>query len=274
MTNKERIKAVYKILRKIIQYPESIFLVLKDETEYKKGLLKRYQRTQFPTTDITQFFVNKKAIVEKYTFLDGSSLITDLALLRSLAKSFDECDYLEIGTWRGESIVNVAADAKQCVSVSLSPEDIIARGIDVKYARLQGLLINDQKNIKIIHADSRQFDFSSLQQKFDLIFIDGDHSYEGVKSDTQQVYKLLKDDNSMIVWHDYGYNPETPRYSVIAGILDGLPIEAHGDLYHVSNTLCAIYTKKDLKSLIQESPVTPDKTFSVNLEVLSLHIPS
>ena len=43
--------------------------------------------------------------------------------------------------------------------------------------------------------------------------------------------KLLKDENSMIIWHDYGYNPETPRHSVIAAILDGLPASAHQHVF-------------------------------------------
>jgi predicted O-methyltransferase YrrM len=40
--------------------------------------------------------------------------------------------------------------------------------------------------------------------KIDLLFIDGDHSYEGVYSDWQSYYPLL-DSNSFIVMHDYGW---------------------------------------------------------------------
>lgn len=268
MTSTERIRAIYKILRKLFVYPSSIFQVLKDEAEYENYLNKKYKRTLFPTTDITQFLQENKATVDNYTFLDGSSLITDLALLRSLASSFNECVYLEIGTWRGESILNVAACAKQCISVNLSPEEIITRGLPEKYAKLHGCLLNNEENIKTIYADSTKFDFNSLNQKFDLIFIDGDHSYEGVKSDTQKVFPLLKNENSVIVWHDYGYNPEKPRHSVIAGILDGLPVEEQNNLYHVSNTLCAIYTKKKLKSSVQDLSVVPNKTFKINLQAV------
>ena len=271
MTNKDRIKAICKIVRKLIISPSSIFQVLKDETEYKNYLSGKYKKTQFPTTNIVQFFQDSKATVDNYTFLDGSSLITDLALLRSLAKSIPECDYLEIGTWRGESILNVAECAKQCTSINLSPEEIISRGLPEKYAKLHGCLIKDEKNIKIIFADSKQFDFTSLNQKFDLIFIDGDHSYEGVKSDTQKVYSLLKDENSIIVWHDYGYNPEMPRHSVIAAILDGLPTEAHDHLFHVSNTMCAIYTKRKLIASYQDSSVVPDKIFKIEVKIVSIN---
>lgn len=266
MTNRQRIKALYQILHKIIFKPSSIFLVLKDETEYEKYLLKKYQKTQFPTADINQFLIDGKGQINHYTFLDGSSLITDLALLKSIALSIPKCEYLEIGTWRGESIMNVADCAAHCTSINLSPKDIMALGLSEKYANLHGCLIKDKPNILSVHANSLSFDFSSLNQQFDFIFVDGDHSYEGVKSDSQKVYELLKDENSVIVWHDYGFSPEITRHLVMAAIMDGLPSEAHQFLYHVSNTICAIYTKRKLETISLESPVRPDKVFSVSFE--------
>ncbi|MEI6754173.1 MAG: class I SAM-dependent methyltransferase [Paludibacter sp.] len=266
MTNGQRLKAIYSILRKILIKPSSIFLVLKDETEYESYLLKKYRKIQLPTVDINNFLQNGTTEVNHFTFLDGSSLLTDLALLKSVAASYKKCDYMEIGTWRGESILNVADTGANCTSVNLSPEDIIAMGMNEKYAHLHGCLIPDENNIKSVYANSLTFDFGSLNQKYDLIFVDGDHSYEAVKSDSAKVYELLKDDNSMIIWHDYGYNPETPRHSVIAAILDGLPDEAHQYLYHVSNTICAVFTHRNLKSIVLESPVEPDKVFSIQLK--------
>jgi predicted O-methyltransferase YrrM len=266
MTNIQRINTIYRIIKKIIKKPASIFLILKDETEFEENLQKKYGITKLPTADINQFLSNGKESIDHYTFLDGSSMITDLALLKSIAKSIPSCEYLEIGTWRGESIMNVAENAAHCTSINLSPNDIIALGLDSKYAQLHGCLIINQSNIKTVHANSMDFDFASLNQKFDLIFIDGDHSYEGVKSDTSKVYDLLRDENSIIVWHDYGYNPEVTRHSVMAAILDGLPTEAHQYLYHVSNTICAIYTKRNINTEVQDSPVIPTKVFQINLQ--------
>ncbi len=265
MTNSQRLKAIYSIIRKILIKPSSIFLVLRDETEYKSYIQKKYDKSQFSTVDINQFFVDGQAEINHYTFLDGSSLATDLALLKSIAASYPTCEYIEIGTWRGESILNVADTGANCTSINLSPEDIIAMGLDEKYAHLHGCLIKDKSKIKTVYANSLTFDFSTLNQKYDLIFVDGDHSYEAVKSDSRKVFELLKDDNSMIVWHDYGYNPETPRHSVIAGILDGIPVSAHSHLYHVSNTICAIYCKQNLNATLLESPIKPDKVFKIQL---------
>ena len=266
MTNNQRFKAIYQIIRKIILKPSSIFLVLKDETEYELLLKKKYGKTRFPTIDINNFLINKTVEVGHYTFLDGSSLITDLVLLKSIASSFKDCEYLEIGTWRGESILNVSDTGANCTSINLSPEEIILMGLPDKYANQQGYLIKDQKNIQIIHANSLTFDFSKLNKKFNLIFVDGDHSYNAVRSDTKNVFELLKDDNSIIVWHDYGYNPETPRYSVIAAILEGLPTSSHKHLFHVSNTICAIYSKREYETIILDSFVKPEKVFKIELQ--------
>lgn len=267
MNFNQRIKAVKSIVKKLINTPKSIFLVLKDESEYEKYINKKYNISLFPTTDINNFLLQGKSEINHITFLDGTSTVTDLALLKSLASRFDKCNYLEIGTWRGESILNVA-DVKNttCTSISLSPAEIIEIGLSEKYAKLQNCLIKDVKNIALIQANSLTYDFSKLNQKFDLIFVDGDHSYEAVKSDTKNIFQLLKNDDSIIVWHDYGYNPETPRYSVIAAILDGLEKSEHKYLYHVSNTMCAIYTKRKIDSVLLDFPIKPDKIFKVEIE--------
>jgi len=267
MTIKEQLKASFKLIHKLVKKPKSIFLILKDETEYFDYLTRNYGKTEFPTVDINYFIGAKTVQINNYTFLEGSSLITDLALLKTIASKFEECDYLEIGTWRGESIVNVAdVQGSHCVSINLSPEQIIELGLPEKYAYEHGCLIKNKNNIQTIYADSLSFDFPSLNQKFDLIFVDGDHKYESVKSDTKNVFNLLKDDNSIIVWHDYGFDPATPRYSVISAILDGTPNDKRQCLYHVSNTMCALYTKQDLTSFLEIKSDNPNKIFEVNIQ--------
>src|SRR5690606_41176729 len=58
-------------------------------------------------------------------------------------------------------------------------------------------------------------------------------------SDTENVFKHLIHENSIIVWHDYAYNPEKVRFEVMQGILDGIPKKFHSNIYHVANTMCA-----------------------------------
>jgi hypothetical protein len=111
------------------------------------------------------------------------------------------------------------------------------------------------------------FDFSSLGKKYDLIFVDGDHTYEGVLSDTRNVFGLRKGPESVIVWHDYALTPDRFRPSVAAAILDGVPREYHKNLFHVSNTLCAVYMENcHLPTSMAAFPTRPNKSFSLRLE--------
>lgn len=59
---------------------------------------------------------------------------------------------------------------------------------------------------------------ADIPGRFDWIFIDSDHSYEGVTYDTTFASKLLAPAGSVLIWHDYGvpnqYNPGGPSFGV------------------------------------------------------------
>lgn len=189
-----------------------------------------------------------------------------MALLKALAKRYDKCQYLEIGTWRGESVANVSSVAQQCVTIDLPDKELIKfGGFNSEHLKLRAFFSKELKNVTHIKHNSITFDYSSLGKKFDLIFVDGDHRYEGVKNDTKNVFKLLKDDNSVIVWHDYGVTSEKISWTVLAGILDGCPEDKRDRLYHVSNTRCAIYINKTLKAYFMKSPHLPNKYFEIKI---------
>jgi len=237
------------------------------EDFYKRKAIKQHRRPQgFPTIDLLDLFPDLNININSYSFLDHTSSVIDIALLKSLAKQFNNCDYLEIGTLRGESIVNIAEVTNSCTSISLSDEEMKQMNINERYIQQQRLFSKNIPAINHIHSNSRTFDFKSLNKKFDLIFIDGDHEYEGILADTKTVFNLLKDENSVIVWHDYGFSPERTRWTTVAAILDGMPASEHNHLYHVSNSLCAIYTRKQFKTKFINSPEIPNKAFTIDLK--------
>ena len=75
---------------------------------------------------------------------------------------------------------------------------------------------------------------------------------------------------AFIVWHDYSPLYEIIDYEVFAGILDGTPIEFRKHLYQVSNTYCAIFTKKNYPTKQLDYPTVPDKQFIVNIKAEAL----
>jgi len=273
MSLKVKITKGFNLLKNSLKNPKSALKGIKKslQDDKKNYVIKKYGlKKGLPFIDILDLLPNFKETIFPYSYLSHSSYISDLALLKGLAKKFKNCRYLEIGTWRGESIANVAKVAKKCVSISLSDEELKKFGHNKNYIKLQRFFSKKFKNVEHISHNSHTYEYSKFKQGFDLIFIDGDHSYEGVKIDTQNMFKLLKDENSIIVWHDGGSNFENNRWSVLAAILDGCPPEKRKHLYRVSNTICTIYYPKKIKNSFLDYPNIPNKKFEIKINAKKL----
>ena len=261
-----KIGKLIRALGLIAAKPSRLNLVLEDNEAWKKKVdPKIVSQNGLLQVDLLELFPNFNESVKPYSFLDGTSLITDLALLRSLARKFEKCEYLEIGTWRGESVANVAEVAHHCVTINLPDEELMKIGKSKEYVALHRYYSKDLKNVLHIQHDSLTFDYASLNKKFDLIFVDGDHHFENVKKDTENIFGLLKDERSIIVWHDYAFSPEKIRWEVLAGILNGIPETGHKHLYHVANTLCCIYSKQSIKTHPFRADQQPNKKFELTI---------
>jgi predicted O-methyltransferase YrrM len=195
-----------------------------------------------PCCDISDLFPDFRETVFPYTFLDGTSTPLDLALLKLIARELGACRYLEVGTFRGESVANVAAVASECVTIDLSDEDFAALfRIDGAFRNV-GSLAQGLKNVTFVRGDSRTLDFSQFG-KVDLVFVDGDHTYEAVRHDTEMAFSVLRDQASVIVWHDYVFPSGEIRAEVLAGMLDGTPRDRQRYMRGVYPTWCAIYSE-------------------------------
>jgi predicted O-methyltransferase YrrM len=122
---------------------------------------------------------------------------------------------VEIGSYKGLSGAYLAAGAKEGVTTFLvdlwdrtkfnlvSEENRYAlsssdfQQITINNLRALGLYRNVVllKGLSVDHA-------SAWGQCIDLLFIDGDHSYEGIKSDYEAWYQHVKD-GGVIAFHDY-----------------------------------------------------------------------
>lgn len=262
------ISAIYEIIRN----PWLLNRVLQQPEIWEKHVINKYgiKNGLGVVTPKELYGDYTDSSLNLFTFLDGGSLVTDIVLLKTLAASFPHCSYFEIGTWRGESVANVAEVAEICYTLNLSDEEMREMGVGEDYIELQGFFSKNLKNVHHLKSNSKDFDFSSLNRKFDLIFIDGSHHYDDVKNDTEQVFKHLIHKESIIVWHDYATTPESVRYEVFAGILDGLPAESHQFLYHVGHTKSAIYFPQKLTKTKLISPVFPMAFYKVDIKYNSI----
>ena len=268
-----KLAKLFKAISLIVKQPSLLNKVLDDEDVNKQQVIDTYQLPKgLKTVDILQLLPNLSQTVEPYAAYDGGSTPLDLALLKGLAAAKPDCDYFEIGTWLGESAANVAAVAKQCVTLNLPDKEMQQIGLDEKYIGLHRFFSKKLMNVKHIQGNSQTFDYTTLNQKFDLIFVDGDHHYQSVKNDTANAFGLLKNNNSIIIWHDYGNTPANTdiRWDVLRGILDGTPTDKRNNLYRVSNTLCAIYTTQHITAIYPENYAAPTKAFTYSVTTKQL----
>ncbi|MBE0652216.1 MAG: class I SAM-dependent methyltransferase [Bacteroidales bacterium] len=263
-----KISKAFKALSLILRQPALLNRVLQDPDYWEGYVRNRYDLKEgLPLVDPTEIFGKEyNGKLSLFTFLDGGSLVTDILLLKALAGTFEKCIYFEIGTWRGESAVNLADVAEEVFTLNISDEEMRAKNVKEGYISQQAYFSKNNKKIVHLRDNSANFDFSSPGKKFDLVFIDGSHHYEDVQRDTRNVFRSLLHENSVVVWHDYGITPEDVRYEVLAGILDGLKKEHHKYLYHVAHTQSAIFIRREMKTGTLIKPVIPDHFYSLDIK--------
>jgi len=262
-----KLSKAIKALSLIVQKPYLLNNVIEDESIWKEYVEKNYNlEFGLPMIDITTLFTDFNETVNPYAYLDGATLPIDIALLKALAKKYKVENYFEIGTWRGESVANIASLGINCTSLNLPDIEILELGMSEDYVNMHRFFSKDFPNVNHIFGNSHTFDFSNYLKKFDMVFVDGDHHYNAVKKDSKTAFDLIKDQNRIIVWHDYALEPETVRWSVMAGILDACPPEKRQNIYHISNTLCAVYINENIVSECLKINSKPKHWFEINIK--------
>lgn len=265
-----KIAKAFKIISTVVRSPGLMRKVLEDDEIWRSYIRKAHgMNSPLPVITLKDLFDEYTQVLNTMAFLDGSSMPTDLALLKSLAERIPDCKYFEIGTWRGESVINVADAARVCYTLNLSAGEMKKLGLPEDYIAQHGFFSRGRSNVIHLEGNSRDFDFAGLGQKFDLVFIDGNHHYDLVRNDTEKVFAHLAHSSTIVVWHDYAFNPEKIRHEVMAGILDGTPSSARHFIYHVANTLCAVCLPESKPAKPFRTPVIPEHSFRVTIELKS-----
>ncbi len=259
-----RLSVALQALRSLARTPSLLnHVIAGDVAEWQRRARAHAARslssTGLPLVPLAHFLSPADTTVRPFAFREGGSLPTDLLLLRALARRVPGGRYLEIGTWRGESAANVAEVAAEVFTLNLSDAEIRALGLPERYIALHGFFSKPLPNVHHLQGNSATYDFAALDGPFDVIFIDGDHRYEAVRTDTARVFEHLVGPTTTVVWHDASRQPGEPRWEVLAGLLDGLPAGLPGQLVQVGNTLCALYSPQPLPAQAADPLADPEQ---------------
>lgn len=206
---------------------------------------------------------NNNLLLRNLTFIPGGSGVLDYLFLRALILKFQLKNYLEIGTFIGESLRAVSDICSTCYSISLNMADNYFRNRgEINFHKK--LLIDD--NIISFETNSNDFDYSLIDKKIDICFIDADHSYDGIYNDTKNIFDYINKENTFVIWHDFRIY-EKYRQETIWAVKDALSTEEFNRVYSVHNNACGIYIPDKYINSFPICPKIINKLYSYNTKI-------
>jgi predicted O-methyltransferase YrrM len=131
----------------------------------------------------------------------------DTCVILHLARFRRPQRFLEIGTHRGFTTRILAERFPEMEIVTVDPGDQVAaqdrpdNQIN-EYLRQEqiGELVRDHANVEIIKKPFQDIDWGD--QRFEMIFVDGNHERASVLKDSHLAMRLVTDPG-VIIWHDF-----------------------------------------------------------------------
>lgn len=129
--------------------------------------------------------------------------IKDYESLITLIEKFNIKSIFEIGTWQGDAslLLWLHPNVEKLKTIDINS------GMDIKYNHWMHTLDNSDTYGSMIKNTNIDFKFVNSKtynpegEQFDMVFIDGNHVYDYIESDTLLAFKFHP---KIIVWHDYG----------------------------------------------------------------------
>lgn len=163
----------------------------------------------------------------------GKNNQAEQAFVAAISKFINAKNIFEFGTYMGRTTYNFA---KISPHVKVTTIDLPKEYKSDTWPHLGNVFRGTKENEKItqVLTDSFKFNEIKYKNKMDFIWIDGDHSYEGVKNDTEKAFNMLKK-NGIIMWHDYGPSNKNGLPKYIKNLSNKYP------LFHIKKTSLLVY---------------------------------
>ena len=91
-----KIQKIFKASALLLQKPYLLNKIIDDNDVWRKKLEKEFSKDALQEIKLQDLMDGSAVTVNPFSFMEGGSLPTDLALLRMLAMKFDKCKYFEI----------------------------------------------------------------------------------------------------------------------------------------------------------------------------------
>ncbi len=180
----------------------------------------------------------------------------EVQVLASLTRQLNPRTVFEIGTYSGFTALHFAhnTDAEAKVYTLDLPAGYVPPASQGRVSYDDRLVLElSQRNIhsriyrgtpfedKIVElfGDSRTFDYSPHVGRMDLVFIDGNHSAEYVRADTENAFRLLST-RGVIIWHDFDYIVHRDVFKYLN------QLSCERKIYAIRDTRYAIHGNGDL----------------------------
>jgi predicted O-methyltransferase YrrM len=221
------------------------------------------QEIRLPQSSWRTFFPSKPIRLVEIKKRKGNIRLSELALLAKAAAAVPPSqEIIEIGTFDGRTTLNLAVNSApdvRIVTLDL-PKDYVPKFpmnigeyklankpvSGARYRNCNAAWSDDASRIVQLLGDSATFDWSPFHNKAGLVFVDGSHTYENVRNDSDVAFRLLAPGGT-VIWHDYGVWEEVTR------ALDEIETTRALGLRHIRGTSLVFWRKANAKGTASRS---------------------
>ena len=221
------------------------------KTAFQQTLRSHYaegKREQHNLPKIDFDALEEEIALANFASREGNVTLQELTVIAKLIAAYKPKNLLEIGTFDGNTTLQMALNA---------PKDALIHTIDLPNEPIATEHTIDQVDLKFVQdsqkhqrkyqksgvaskvtqhfGDSTTYDFSQFGE-IDFCFIDGGHSYDCVRKDTEKVLKILAP-KAVVLWHDFD-----PNWNGVYNWL--LEFSKQAEVKHIEGTALACWIKK------------------------------
>jgi predicted O-methyltransferase YrrM len=207
-----------------------------------------------PDSMVSKFHTVAVQIPPLSYFGNGTQSVEGLCSLVALCKVLCAHNVFEIGTFTGVTAFTLAINMPSLMVETLDLPVGRAPALDfeksdrtfIPLQARQRVFEGRQEAARIVQheGDSASFNFGALGRRFDLVYVDGAHSYDYVANDSRAAFDIVADGGA-IVWDDY-----QPRWP---GVVRYLNERSDLSLFRLPGTRLVLWLSEQAKSTLSIS---------------------